>query len=302
MLIKEFTIEPFLIDSICLRKGILLTVKNQNNEVAKAEISPLPGYSIETLDDAMNVLRTCERKVLTTWWSIEALTFLDSWQLPPSVFFGLKSALLDLLDPIKCDPPCKTYALLFGGQDEILIKAQEAKAEGFQSAKVKLGHFSINDAKSLIDSLSSLFTLRLDFNRQWSLDKAIEFCSHYPQEHFEYIEEPCSNPEELHFFPYPFALDETLQRPHDLEPYLSLKMLKALIIKPTLIYPFDHLLKLGKNVVFTSSFEGKVGIGQIKRMINRLGMGDTAHGLDTLRYMETDPYDENMPGCVLEKA
>ena len=99
MLIQDFTFKPILIDSRYFRKGILLNVRNQNNEEAQAEISPLPGHSRESLEDALEQLANIKRRVHTTWWTKDALPHLESWRLFPSVHFGLKSALLDLIDP-----------------------------------------------------------------------------------------------------------------------------------------------------------------------------------------------------------
>ena len=192
-----------------------------------------------------------------------------------------------MIDPIEHTPPCPTYALLFGNDEEILLRASEIKKEGFTKAKVKLGHFTPAGAKKVIDSLGTDFEFRLDLNRQWTLDESLAFCSQYPKNHFNYIEEPCANPEELHQFPYPFALDETLREPYDLKPFLSLEMLRALIVKPTLDTPIERFFNLGKEVVITSSFEGPVGIHQIQRLIARLPLNkNTHHGLDTLRYLE----------------
>lgn len=302
MLIKDFSFEPILIDSRFFRKGILLAIRNQNNEVATAEISPLPGHSHETLDDALEQLQSLKRRILTTWWTNQALPYLETWDLYPSVHFGVKSALLDLLDPVENAPKSPMYALLLGTPDEIIQRSKDAKEEGFKEAKVKLGHFSPEIAKDVVDQLSEDFKLRLDLNRRWTLDESISLCRHYPQDHFNYLEEPCSNPEDLHHFPYPFALDETLTDHYDLAPFLQLDQLKALIIKPTLLSPIDPFLNLGKQVVITSSFEGPLGITQLKRLILRLGLQNTLHGLDTLRYMDEEVDHGRMSNRLLEKA
>ncbi len=298
MIIKSCKFTPFLIDSCCLRKGILLQLTGQDGRVATAEISPLPGYSTETLDDAYQQLQKITKKLLTTWWTKQALHNLDSLGLCSSVYFGVESALIDLLEPPVETLACCKYALLFGSPEEILHLADEVYAEGHRRAKIKLGHFTPESALDLIEKLGDRFLLRLDLNRKWKTEDTLSFCQNFPQDHFEYIEEPTSTPKDLIHFPYPFALDETLRDHKDLKPFLRSKNLKAFIIKPTMAYPFTHLLNLGPKVVLTSSFESPIGIAQIEKLIHRLGLTDTYHGLDTLRYFEDK--NDTLSCCELE--
>lgn len=300
MIIKSCKYHPFLIDSFCLRKGILLQLTRQDGTVATAEISPLPGYSTETIEEALQDLQRITKKLLTTWWTKQALHNLGNLGLCSSVYFGVESALLDLLEPITDPSSCRKYALLFGSPEEILQRADEVYAEGFRKAKIKLGHFSVASAHQLIEKLQDRLTLRLDLNRKWKTEDALSFCQRYPQDHFDYIEEPTSTPKDLIHFPYPFALDETLRDHKNLSPFLKSPYLKALIIKPTMAYPFTHLLNLGPKVVLTSSFESPIGIAQIERLVHRLGLTDTYHGLDTLRYFENK--NEHLSCCELETA
>lgn len=302
MIIKNYTFASILIDSRCLRKGLLLQITNTEGKTVTAEVSPLPGYSHETIGEALEQLHILRRRLLTTWWTPSALSSLDHFSLCPSVRFGIESALHDLLTPHPIDETaCKEYALLLGTPQEILQRADEAYEEGYRQAKVKLGHLDLETSHEIIHSVQDKFRLRLDFNRKWNLEKALSFSSSYPEDHFEYIEEPVSNPSDLTHFPYPFALDETLREHRPLEPLLQMPLLKALIVKPTLHYPFTPLLKLGKKIVLSSSFEGPVGIAQIKKLAIRLGLTDTHHGLDTLRYFEK-VHDHALSTCALEKA
>lgn len=300
MIIKNCKFHHILIDSCCLRKGILLQLTRQDGKIATTEISPLPGYSKETLEEALQQLQMITKRILTTWWTKQALHYLENLGLCSSVYFAVESALLDLLEPSPEPPACRKYALLFGSPDEILHRADEVYEEGFRTAKIKLGHFSPKLAHQLIDDLQDRFNLRLDLNRKWKTEDTLAFCQRYPLDHFEYIEEPCSTPKDLPHFPYPFALDETLRDHKNLTPFLKSSQLKALIIKPTMTYPLTHFLNLGPKVVLTSSFESPVGIAQIERLVHRLGLSDTYHGLDTLRYFEDK--NDYVPSSILETA
>ncbi len=301
MIIKDFSLETILIDSRCFRKGILLHLTNQEGKTTTTEISPLPGFSEETLDDALQQLKTLQRRLLTTWWTKGALHHLSNLGLYPSVYFGVETALLDLLSPQETTPPCPRYALLFGSPDEIFEKAKEIGEEGFQHAKIKMGHFTTAIAHQIVQKLGEQFRLRLDLNRKWHLQETIEFCGHYPKDFFEYIEEPTTKVEDLLNFPYPYALDETLRHLQDLTPYIQSQNLKALILKPTMTYPVAPYLNLGPEVVLSSSFESPIGISQICRLVHRYGLMQTKHGLDTLRYFEHSN-EESLSDCLLEKT
>ncbi|NGX47056.1 MAG: o-succinylbenzoate synthase [Chlamydiae bacterium] len=298
MIIKDCIFETILIDSRCFRKGILLHLTNQEGKSTTTEISPLPGFSKETLEEALQQLKKIKQRLVTTWWTKSALHYLSNLGLYPSVYFAVETALLDLLTPLETPIPCQKYALLFGSPSEIFEYAKEISSEDFKHAKIKLGHFTPETAHQIVAKLSDQFRLRIDLNRKWDFEETMRFCAHYPKDFFEYIEEPSTNIEDLFHFPYPYALDETLREIKDLTPYLQSKNLKAFILKPTMTYPITPYLNLGPEIVLTSSFESPIGIAQIERLIQRCGLEETKHGLDTLRYFEY----ETMSDCTLEKT
>lgn len=295
MIIQKCIFKPILIDSRFLRKGILIELTSDKGKVSSAEVSPLPGTSTETIEDALLQLRLLERQIYHTWWTKQALEPLKNLGLYPSVHFGVESAILDLLDPVEEITTTLKYALLLGSPSEIEARAEEVFHQGFRQAKVKLGHFSVRTARQIVEKLLPRFHLRIDLNQKWSMEQTMAFCESIDTTKLEYIEEPAKNPEELIDFPYPFALDETLRQNVPLARFLQLDALKALIVKPTLLYPFDHLLSLGKRVVLTSSFEGRVGIAQLEKTTRRFKLLFTYHGLDSLRYFEIPADDEPVP-------
>lgn len=302
MMIKTCRCQPFLVDSRMLRKGILLQLTNEEGNTGVAEISPLPGHSKETFEEALAQIDSLKKTILSTDWTKERVAALQSLPLYPSVLFGLESGLLDLLDPIPENISCLQYALMLGSPSEILSRAEEIYEEGYRQAKVKLGHLTPKTAHHIIDTIQDKFRLRIDLNCKWSLQDSLSFFAAYPDNHFEYIEEPVSRPEDLIHFPYPFALDETLRKNIPLTPFLQMKACTTLILKPTLLYPLSSFLHLGKKIVLTSSFEGPVGNKKIKQLAIRLGIQSTHHGLDTLRYFEKGPDYDLLPYCGMEKA
>lgn len=307
MLIRECSFEPILIDSRCFRKGILLTLTTHNDKKTTAEISPLPGFNKETFEDALHQLQNLKRRLVTTWWTRQAVYYLENLGLYPSVFFGVESALLDLLDPLPESELPSSYGFLLGSPQEILDQTSILEKEGFYHVKVKLGHLIPEIAHQIIQKIGNKFRLRIDLNRKWSFEETSQFCAQYPPDFFEYIEEPVSKFQDLEHFSFPFALDETLRQNVNFSSILQSKYLKAFIIKPTLTYPIYPLLNLAASqvnkkleIVLTSSFESIVGISQIRNLIQRLNLPKTYHGLDTLRYFESQ--NEPLPYRTLEST
>lgn len=287
MNIKECKFHNFVVDHRSSRSGIFIQLMNQSGQIAHAEISPLPGYSKESIDDAFKQLEEIKPFILHTKWFQEDIhSTLSSLSLYPSVFFGLESVLNDLCDP-RSYPTCKKYALILGSPKEMLERADQIHTEGFRKAKIKVGHLNVDQAKEIIFFLKDRFRLRLDFNGRWPLKNTLNLCAQFPEDQFDYLEEPVDDLQDLKHFPYPFALDETL-RSQNIDFLYPLENFKKCIIKPTLHYPFDSILQMNRQIVLSSSFESPIGIRQIEKLAGRLHLLENEHGLDTLRYFEKD--------------
>jgi len=258
------------------REGLILEINNAQGGKSWGEIAPLPGRSRETLKEAL--------EQLTAALKGETLPALF-----PSVQFGLQSAL-SWHTPQQPIPVC---ALLAGTPDEIRNQAEQAKRSGYKTAKVKLAHLPIAVARQLILELQSQFHLRIDLNRALSFDKTTELFSEI-EPSYAYIEEPTREIQRLGQFPFPFALDESLL---ELSEIPATSHLKALVIKPSLI----ALPATKSSIVLSSSFETGIGILGIMHLAAELGLQDTAHGLDTHRFLEHDLLIEPLQfkdGCV----
>ena len=132
--------------------------------------------------------------------------------------------------------PLEICRLLAGSAKQILKKAEQLYHEGTKSVKVKVSNFSIQEAVALVEDLKQLFRLRIDANRKWELQDALNFCSHFGENEIEFFEEPLRNSIELHSFPLPFALDESLiESPQLLEQLLQIPNLHTLVIKPSVL-------------------------------------------------------------------
>jgi O-succinylbenzoate synthase len=240
-----------------LREGLLLHCVHSRGE-GWGEIAPLPGRSRETLREAQEqllwILRVKPKHVPG---------------LLPSVSFGLSSALHVFNET----PTVPLTALLAGTDEEILAKAEEALAQGFRSVKVKVSGTS---AKELLHFLASRFALRVDANRAFSFQEAVDLCTQCP---IEYIEEPTYEIDKLESFPFHYALDETL-----LEKSVP-ENCHAIVYKPTVLgWPVPDY---NKRCILSSTCETGVGIVHVARLAAMLSPGVPC-GLDTYRFLERD--------------
>lgn len=146
-----------------VKEGFLL-----QQEDRWSEVSPLPGRSKETLDEALQQLRAIQQ----------------GYQGPllPSVAFGL----FGLAAPKVAQAPVCLF--LMGTPQEILKKAEQNC--GCKTAKIKLGSFDLETALSLVKTLKKDFRLRIDIGGRWSPQQVVSFCSHFEPQDFEFIEDP----------------------------------------------------------------------------------------------------------------
>ena len=240
------------------------------------DASPLPGFSMETLEDVFKALTGSE---------------LD---FPPSLRFALDSAANP--PSRKAEQTLPVNALLMGDWDSVLGQAQAVAKAGYRSVKLKVGRQSeliseIELVKKVAQILRPDQRLRLDANRAWQLERAVEFADAVRDLNIEYIEEPTASSDDLESFyaatAMPYALDETLLEKGDLLRYQNAA---ALIVKPTLLGGVEKIRSLadcGVPLIFSSCFESGVGILNVARWAAEYAP-NTPAGLDTYRWLQND--------------
>lgn len=275
---------------VTLRHGLLARLEEAGRE-GWGEIAPLPGFSEETLPQAQ----------------AETLGWLQSWRagtacasyesLSPSVAFGLSCALAELNGILPSSGNYRSAMLCTGDPDEMIRQlAEQPQAV----AKMKVGLYeAVRDGimASLLLEAAPTLTLRLDANRQWSLEKARQFARFVPENlrsRIAFIEEPCRTQEESRIFAreagIALAWDESSREPGFLpaaEPHL-----RAIVIKPTLIGSLAKVGDLaaraseaGLTAVISSALESSLGLTQLARIADWLTPG-VVPGLDTLSLMQ----------------
>ncbi len=287
---------------VTTRCGLLVRLEN-DEAIGWGEIAPLPGFSQETAEAAL---------AATICWLERWCAGEDPAESElASVAFGLSCALAELRGELPEAGNYQSASLCVGDPDELFNRLSQQQEP---VAKMKVGMYEpVRDgmiAALLLEALPSL-TLRLDANRQWSLEKAHQFARKVPEQlrsRIAFIEEPCRTQQESRTFAretgLPLAWDESVREAGFLpvaEPHL-----RAVVIKPTLTGSLSRVRRLittvhnaGLVAVIGSSVESSLGLTQLARLAEWLTPG-VPPGLDTLDLMQQQPI-RRWPGCALPR-
>lgn len=271
------------------RDGLFVHLQ-QGEKQGWGEVSPLPGFSLESLDDAESAL----------------LNWVNAWRegasgaLPevPSAAFGISCALAELDGTLPQAADYRAAPLCSGDPDELFVAL--AAMPGEKVAKVKVGLYeAVRDGmvvNLLFEAIPDL-RLRLDANRAWTPLKAQQFAKYVNpayRERIAFMEEPCKTRDDSRAFAretgIAIAWDESL-READFE-FIAEPGVSAVVIKPTLTGSLAKVREqvaaahaLGLTAVISSSIESSLGLTQLARIAAWL-TPNTIPGLDTLNLMQ----------------
>lgn len=189
--------------------------------------------------------------------------------------------------------------LLSGSRDEILADAAKLRKNGYEAVKLKVGRRDVADDAALVgevrDALGSDVSLRLDANRAWSFDGAMEFARLVEGALAEFIEEPLEEPSRLRELSgksgLPVGLDESLAE-MGLDEADGHGYARAFVMKPSILGHSRTLSlasvanNIGAKCIISSSYESGVGTMGLLRLAASIGGG--AAGLDTYRRLADD--------------
>ena len=271
------------------REGVLVRLEDEEENVGWGDVAPLPGFSPETLDEALADVRRATgvfagRTPGPDWTDPDGDLHraLDALDLAPSARFGLDLAAFDLgaeatgrtLEQAMHPDPEVTVpinALLIGTGDDVLQEAERLVAAGYRTLKLKVGRTAVEEEVALVRTLAERFpdaVLRLDANQVWTMEEAVHFAGGIAGVAIEYIEEPLRNPADLPVLWFdtklPVALDESLlgTAPEGLQ---GKGWAAAAVLKPTLLGGVARTLRfaaqaraLGIRPVLSGMFESGV--------------------------------------------
>lgn len=267
------------------REGLIVHCQI-GERIGRGEIAPLPEFSQETWSQA----KEQAQQVLTDWLADVAIDW-DS--LYPSVAFGLSMAFAELEYKLPLQGNYSLAPLCSGDPDELLQMFEDNPWQNV--AKMKVGMYeAIRDGmvvNMFFEALPHL-RLRLDANRQWTLEKAQKFADYIHPDfkaRIDFIEEPCTSVEQSLIFAkttqIAIAWDESSREGgFKLEKQQGVN---AIVLKPTLIGSIEkvaclvkHAHQLGMTAVISSSLESSFGLNQLARLAYWL-TPNTPPGLDT---------------------
>ena len=298
------------------REGLLLRLSDTRGS-AWGEAAPLPGRSLETVEEAEVELKSLLDSLLgmaLPRFESELARVAPGGAMVPSASFCLEQAFASLAARA-ADLPVAGWlrseartsigvnALLSGDPDEATRMARRRLSEGFRAFKLKVGRASPNETRSLVRSVRGVIgsgtVLRLDANQAWEFDEAAATLVELEDLDIAYVEEPLREPAALAQLSLqtsvPLALDESVAElaRRGLEPG-DFSFARAAILKPTLLGGIHRVLRLaeafaraGIDPVITSSFESAIGLFGLAAVAAACPGSQQAAGLDTLRFLET---------------
>jgi O-succinylbenzoate synthase len=295
---------------------MIIELTDEDGRRGEGEVAPLEGFSVETYEEARKEIFQLKESA-------------GQKNLSPtlrSVRFGLETAIMGLLEQ-KVKKPFPGYnvgklkeavrvnALLHAdvGEDSIEDAVKAMAAGGFKTIKIKVGRNEMDDDIKKINHVVKILprglVIRLDANGLWDFETALKFGKNINSEFIEYIEEPCSD---FHAFPdfytgtgLPVALDESLEHIDPEAPRIPAGV-KAFVLKPTILGGIGRTMgfvglaaKHGLKPIISSCFEVGPGFDRLIKMAAAIDFDDSAHGLDTLKYLESDLLPQPL---VMEKG
>jgi o-succinylbenzoate synthase len=321
MIIKEFKFSPFNIKlkeplqnssfKIESREGFIIKITDENNLSSYGEVSPLLGFSIETIDEcdvALNKLyysiidKARKKEEFDLTRELEAVSNL------PSLRFGIEQAIISLLikrgelnSLLSTEKQIAVNGLVgIKSEEKVLKKVDDLLADGFKTIKIKVGVNSVEDDIKLVNKISTRIDnsikIRLDVNGSWNYQQTEYAINNLQKEKLELIEQPVKDINELvmlsDFSPIPIGVDESIKTISDATDIVQRSNIKVIVLKPSILGSIIQTIsliktaeQLGKKIIISSAFESVVGRSALF-MLASLVNGNYAHGLNTASYLD----------------
>jgi O-succinylbenzoate synthase len=293
---------------VCARGGVVVEVVDERGVRGFGEGAPL-GDELDRVIEGLCGFRDAAgsfelpdsfAEMITSDIFSRGLRF----ELLPSARFAVESALFDVLrqrdlafGAVK-DMVLPVNGLLMGQDVGVVGCARELAGAGFRAIKVKVGRqdigLDIERVRQIREAVGGDVMLRLDANRGWSVEQAVEFAEAVGSSQIEYIEEPAGSIAGCEGFwratGCPVALDESLVEIDEIPDWPA-----AIVLKPSVLGGFFRTAEFmriakAKNIkaVISSAFESSVGLKSLAIFAAMMGLTDTAVGLDTLKWFGKD--------------
>lgn len=332
--------------TIVKRRGLIVRAETDNDLVGHGEIAPLDGFSRENLEEARQAISAMRRRLEGQPIPPEPSALRASYvgrdsdrALLPSIPYGIETMLSDLAAQATgaslshwCNPQSSdrvpVNAILSGNMAEIKEQLSRKPARGYRAYKLKVGVETdgreLEKIAYLRNTLGDKISIRLDANRVFGFDQAVQFLASVAQFKIEYIEEPL-RPDQYNRLgdlraesPVPIALDESLSDRSIGQAIWSLRertlqladrrMMDVVIIKPMLVGGLSQAFELARDLsrtdlkmVISSAIETGVGLAAALHLAAALGDTVLQCGLDTLGLLTDSLISEPLSvegGCI----
>jgi len=273
------------------RAAVVLEMRSDRGVIGLGEAAPLPGMSLDTLDEVEQAIAAFARMApfdveLATAGAIHAHPLIDIadraamqafYVAPPSARFAIETAVLDALGRERG----RSIAALLRvreGQNLPLAavvddarQARRAVAEGVRCLKIKLAADDDPGRAFAIAAAAPQARLRIDANRSWPRAEVADRLSALAALPIDYVEEPCRDAHQLlsQRLPCRIALDEGLLSMTEVEICSALRgvnKLGAIVLKPTLLGGLSVLFPIAALAqrcrvppIISHALEGPIG-------------------------------------------
>lgn len=284
-----------------IREGLFVQIE-KNGAFGVGEFAPLRGFHSCGVADAVSQTKSLDTKAIArlrdysdNWPEQESVEFFRDYASPVSHMLSMAmfhQALQKLRAP--SSRMLQLAALIEVGQAPLAISlAQAYLAQGFSHLKIKVGSLPVNEEIKKISTIAAMagkkIKLRLDANRQFSVDEARSFLKGIRRIPLEYFEEPCADLGSLKLLKEEFgvnlAVDESLTNFDDLD-WLLDAGISHIIIKPGRFHNLFAAMALvrraqtrGLKSIFSHCFESEFSSAIFALMIESLGLTEDAHGV-----------------------
>ena len=301
------------------RLGLIISIA-LNDQVGIGEASPLETFSKETLSDIVWKLEGLSPELQNC--SINDARELAKIHLEgtPSAAFAFDTAIYDLESKLNNQP----FRFFINDQALSLINVSSLdnvnSISSNKSIKVKVSEknlFSLVEKIEMIcKKLEKGSKLRIDFNGQMNLTKAIRFVKEirHLKDRIEYIEQPLLNDQncledtsELRLHSdIPIALDESASNIKSIKRIIDYAAADVIILKPMQCGFFLDIFKIKKladdaeiNIVFSSMYDGPIAFQSSLNIACALRI-DSFCGYDTIKFFKNENLfpSEIHNGCI----
>lgn len=303
----KFRLPQYLINSksvIQFKEVLLLTAEDEQNKLHYGEISPLNGFSFETIYDCMEELDKLIDREVIIGNEENILNEINNIEIYPSVKFGIEQILLSLkvkYEPGPLENKILTFPVIINGLigmndlSETIKNAEDYLNNNFTTIKIKIGRDNFAQDLEIVEKIKNRFgeklNLRLDVNGKWAFDEAIYNIKKLQKNNIQFIEQPVSNYNDMlkladEFGPI-IVPDEIITSYEDAVATINSNKFKYIVLKPSIrIGVFDSIkiIELANSrkikTIITSAYETIVGRNTLLFLAS-ITDHNLAHGLNT---------------------